>query len=92
MKNIQFGRGEAHFSWMAIWHIVIPQIMGVFAYMRPRIKYADERAAKEDLNSTQVRVEYISFLFGWVATMRLVFLLIPVLRHSFLLVPMGWSP
>jgi predicted ferric reductase len=92
MKKNQFGRGEVNFNWMAIWLVVIPQIIGVFAYLPSSIKYADERAAEEGLNPTQLRVEYISYLFGWGSTMCLIFFLIPVTRHSILLAAMGWSP
>jgi Ferric reductase like transmembrane component/Ferric reductase NAD binding domain len=92
MKKNQFGRGEANFNVMAVWLIVFPQIIGVFAYIPSSLKYADERAAEEGLNPMQLRVEYISYLFGWGSTMCLVFFLIPVTRHSILLAAMGWSP
>jgi predicted ferric reductase len=92
MKKNQFGRGEANFNFIAIWLIVIPMIVGVFAYIPSSIKYADERAAEEGLSSMQLRIEYISYLFGWGSTMCLVFFLIPVTRHSILLAAMGWSP
>lgn len=91
-KKNQFGRGEANFDALAIWLVLIPMLVSVFAFLPSFVKYADEDAASEGLNAMQVRVEYVSYTFGWGSIVCLVFFLIPVTKHSILLSAMGWSP
>jgi predicted ferric reductase len=91
-KKNQFAIGDTDFNLQAIWLIVIPQIIGVFAYLPQSMKWADEAATEEGINNKQLRWEYTSYLFGWASTLCLCWFLIPVTRHSILLVAMGWSP
>jgi predicted ferric reductase len=86
-KENQFlkGAGQLNFDWVAICFIVIPcGVVNMVGYETPLLKndYAEERD----------RWYFTAYMFGWAGTMMLSFFLIPVTRHSVLLVAMGWSP
>lgn len=91
-KVNQFGRGEPNFNIMSFCFLFLPITIGFLVYIPESIRYADETAAAEGLSVTKLRVERISYLFGWVSTICLSLFLIPVTRHSVLLAAMGWSP
>lgn len=91
-KANQFGRGEPNFNAMSVWLVLLPMSLGVLAYIPSSVKYADTYAVEEGVSAMQLRVEYVSYLFGWGSTMCLAFFLIPVTRHGVLLAAMGWSP
>lgn len=90
-KANQFGRGEPNFNAMAIWLAFLPMMVSVLAYMPPSLTWAAEDTETGE-NVMRLRVEYVSYTFGWVSTLCLAFFLIPVTRHSVLLAAMGWSP
>lgn len=77
---------------MAIWLVVIPVMISVFASIPLTLAHADEKAAEKGKNPMQLRIEGVSYLFGWGSVLCLAFFLIPVTRHSILLAAMGWSP
>ena len=91
-KKNQFAIGEPDFNLMSIWLIVIPMLFGCFGFIPSSIKYADMTAQEEGKNPVLLRWEATSYIFGWASVMCLVWFLIPVSRHSILLVSMGWSP
>jgi hypothetical protein len=91
-KVNQFGRGEADFNALSIWLVLLPMAIGVIAYIPVSLTYADQEAATTGESAIKLRVEAVSYLFGWGSTMCLVFFMIPVTRHSVLLAAMGWSP
>jgi predicted ferric reductase len=92
-KVNQFGRGEPDFNVMSWWLIVIPTSFAMLCYLPLCYKWANDAKIEDpSVNEMQIRVEYISYLFGWQSTLCLTFYLIPVTRHSVLLAAMGWSP
>jgi len=88
----QFGRGEPNFNVMAFWLAFLPVTYICASWTPVRIQDSDEHAAHDGLDQTKVRVEWVSYLFGWMSTICMIFFLIPVTRHSVLLAAMGWSP
>ncbi len=91
-KKNQFAIGDTDFNFQSMWLIVIPMIVGCFGYIPVSVNYADMAAEEEGKNAMLLRWEATSYLFGWASVMCLVWFLIPVSRHSVLLVAMGWSP
>jgi Ferric reductase like transmembrane component/Ferric reductase NAD binding domain len=91
-KANQFGRGEPNFNAMAIWLVFLPMMLSVVAYLPASIKYSDEAAVTDGESAMKLRMEGVSYLFGWASVLCLTFFLIPVTRHSVLLAAMGWSP
>lgn len=91
-KKNQFAIGEPDFNLMSLWLIIIPLLVACFGYIPISVKYADMTAEQEGKNVVLLRWEATSYLFGWASVLCLVWFLIPVTRHSILLVAMGWSP
>jgi predicted ferric reductase len=90
-KKNQFGVGQPNFNLMAFWLVFLPGIALFVTSIHQNVKYAKENAGDEE-SYTQLAVEFISYTAGWVGTILLSFFLIPVTRHSVLLVAMNWSP
>jgi len=94
-KENQFGRGEPNFNAMAIFLAFIPMIY-LFSTGLPNwfsyIPIEVEEGYLDPGDVLKTKIEWASYLFGWVACVCLIFFLIPVTRHSVLLAAMGWSP
>jgi predicted ferric reductase len=91
-KKNQFGVGEANFNLMAIWLVFIPTFVQFFGYLPITLEYARDGAREEGQSVLKGSMESTSYYFGWVGVFALCFFLIPVTRHSILLVAMNWSP
>ena len=77
---------------MAVWLVFIPMMISVLAFIPAILQQSDVRAIEEGENTMQLRIEGISYLFGWGSTLCLAFFMISVTRHSVLIAAMGWSP
>jgi predicted ferric reductase len=84
-KKNQFGLGDIDFNYAAVVFLVIPSIIFTYATIDRSI-FRDEELAPEG------RLKVVADLFGLAGTIILSFFLIPVARHSVLLVALGWSP
>jgi hypothetical protein len=94
-KKNQFAIGEPNFNAMAVWVVFLPLMLGVWAYLPAALAYADDEVAEhpeEDLNLTKLKLLRASHLSGFGGALAMAWFLIPVARHSVLLVAMGWSP
>jgi predicted ferric reductase len=88
-KKNQFGVGQADFNLMSFWLIFIPIMVYFATTIKPNLGYAvDEMGTRV----TETAVLYVSIAAGIAGTLCLSFFLIPVSRHSVLLVAMNWSP
>lgn len=83
-KTNQLGLGEANFDYLAIFLVIIPP----FAYFMATM---DRRLIGEDVTNER-KMHTVANSAGIVGVLALSFFLIPVARHSVLLVAMGWSP
>lgn len=90
-KKNQFGVGQPDFNLMSFWLVFLPGLF-LFATSVNQSLHHASHAADETHGYTQRAVEYVSYLAGWVGTLLISFFLIPVTRHSVLLVAMNWSP
>jgi Ferric reductase like transmembrane component len=88
----QFVRGEPSFNAMAVWLALLPVMLNMLAYLPASVKYSDEADADEGVSAMRLRIEGVSYLFGWGSVLSITFFLIPVTKHSVLLAAMGWSP
>lgn len=84
-KKNQFGVGDIDFNYASIVFLVIPSIIFTYATIDRSI-FRDEELEPKD------RLKVVADLFGLAGTIILSFFLIPVARHSVLLVALGWSP
>ena len=92
-KKNQFGVGQPDFNLMSIWLILIPGMLLFCTYIHHTLEHArDPETLPEGVTAKQRSVEYVSYTAGWAGTVLLSFFLIPVSRHSVLLVAMNWSP
>jgi predicted ferric reductase len=101
-KKNQFGVGEPNFNLMALWLIGIPCFIQFFAYLKVILDYVEEHyytdhaSGKDDFGRDtslhKMKLESVSYYAGWIGVFVLSFFLIPVSRHSVLLVAMNWSP
>jgi predicted ferric reductase len=88
-KKNQFGVGQPDFNLMSFWLIFVPLVINFFVGSKQYLAYAvDEMGARV----TQTAVLYVSIAAGIAGTVCLSFFLVPVSRHSVLLVAMNWSP
>ena len=88
-KKNQFGVGQPDFNLMSFWLIFMPFMVYFFSTIKPYMAYAvDEAGARV----TETAVLYVSIIAGIAGTLCLSFFLVPVSRHSVLLVAMNWSP
>eukprot|EP00804_Cyclotella_cryptica_P026691 CCRYP_007934-RA/>CCRYP_007934-RA protein AED:0.12 eAED:0.12 QI:343/1/1/1/0.5/0.33/3/245/827 len=93
-KKNQFLKGEVNFHVIAIWLVAIP-ILSQLTCIPASLEYADTEAAEYDWDAWRVQRERtlsVSYTCGWAGCVALSWFLIPVARHSVLLVAMGWSP
>jgi predicted ferric reductase len=92
-KKNQFAIGEPNFNVMAMW-VALPVMLSVVAYLPASLTYIEEEEAAEhpEENITKLNLTGVSYLHGWGAALAMAWFLIPVARHSVLLVAMGWSP
>ncbi|KAG7367588.1 ferric reductase like transmembrane component [Nitzschia inconspicua] len=89
MKNqFMLGTAELNFNYVAILVVVIPTTINYIIYMAQ----TDAYYPKDAEDSMKDRFEWTGVMFGWAGILALAFFLIPVTRHSILLVAMGWSP
>ena len=92
-KKNQFGVGHPDFNLMSIWLILIPGTLLFCTYIHHTLHHArDPEKLPEGVTVRQRSVEYVSYTAGWAGSVILSFFLIPVSRHSVLLVAMNWSP
>jgi Ferric reductase like transmembrane component/FAD-binding domain len=86
-KANQFMKGSAqlNFNLVAIVFIVIPCVVQFIGYVQ-------ESLSSPEYDTLEKRWFYVALMFGWSGTIALGFFLIPVTRHSVLLVALGWSP
>jgi hypothetical protein len=92
-KKNQFGAGQVDFNLMSFWLIFIPGVILFVTYIHNSLKSArDPESLHDGVTVRQHEVEYISYTAGWVGAVLMSFFLIPVSRHSVLLVAMNWSP
>lgn len=82
-KKNQFLVGQVDFNVMAFWLIGLPGLMLFVTYIKSFC------LVKDDLKAS---IECTSYGAGWVSVVVLAFFMIPVSRHSVLLVAMNWSP
>jgi predicted ferric reductase len=93
-KKNQFLKGEVNFHVMAIWLVAMP-VLSQLTYLPASLRWTDEEAAEHAWDAWRVQRERtlsVSYLCGWIGCVALSWFLIPVARHSVLLVVMGWSP
>jgi predicted ferric reductase len=88
-KKNQFGVGEPNFNLMSFWLIFLPMVIYFFASSKRFLGFVED---ENGVRTTEDSVLLISILAGIVGTVCLSFFLIPVSRHSVLLVAMNWSP
>lgn len=92
-KKNQFAVGQPDFDRMSFGLIVIPAALLFFTYIHITLRHAHNLDTLPDgVTVHQRSVEYVSYTAAWVGTVGLSFFLIPVSRHSVLLVAMNWSP
>ena len=87
-KN-QFGVGQPDFNLMSFWLIFMPFMVYFATTIKPYLAYAVDDVGNR---VTETAVLYVSIAAGIAGTLCLSFFLIPVSRHSVLLVAMNWSP
>ena len=83
-KKNQFGLSEANYNYIAIFLVVVPP----FAYFMATM---DRRLIGEDVTNER-KLRSVANTAGIVGVLCLSFFIIPVARHSVLIVAMGWSP
>jgi NAD(P)H-flavin reductase len=94
-KKNQFLKGEVNFDVMALWLVGIPIVLGFAIWMPVALDYTHEEAAEFGWDEHRVmreRTFTVSMMTGFFGIVALSWFLIPVARHSVLLVAMGWSP
>ncbi len=94
-KKNQFLKGDWNFDVLSFLLIWFPMFASFFWYLPTSMNYVDEQAQENDWDYKRVtrqRTFQISLLTGWQGVFALTWFMIPVARHSVLLVAMGWSP
>ena len=92
-KKNQFAVGQPDFNLMAFWLVFLPGMLIFITPIHHIIDYASDpehRAVGE--TEKEAIVKRFSDYAGWAGTLLLSVFLIPVSRHSVLLVAMNWSP
>lgn len=85
-KKNQFLVGESNFDYIAIFLVVLPCVAWFMGTMGRQLINVESEL------TTERKVHYIASAAGVVGGYAMSFFLIPVARHSVLLVAMGWSP
>jgi predicted ferric reductase len=91
-KKNQFGLGEPNYTMIAAWLVAVPNLalFIIWVYRTPEQATGFDFMEAEDLRRRSIkRISNLSAIMGVYA---LAFFLIPVTRHSVLLVAMNWSP
>jgi hypothetical protein len=92
-KKNQIGVGTPNFNVIAFWFVLMPGMIVFVSFIHHCLHYVnDPENLPEGVSSTELAVKYMSYTAAWAGTVVLSFFLIPVTRHSVLLVPMNWSP
>jgi predicted ferric reductase len=93
-KKNQFLKGEPNFNLIAMLVIGATCVVQL-TFRKPDIEHVDAEAEEFGWDDLRVGREQIlggSYLSGWIGIFALMWFLIPVARHSVLLVALGWSP
>lgn len=85
-KKNQFGVGQPDFNLMSFWLIFVPFLVVFTTYIKP---YLADAVDEMGVRVTETAVLYVSIAAGLAGTLYLSFFLIPVSRHSILLVAMN---
>ena len=92
-KKNQFGVGYPNFTYIAIWLTFLPATIYFLTFAKINLVYhVDENLIPPGKSLHQFQMECISNTAAWAGTIVLSFFLIPVTRHSVLLVALNWSP
>lgn len=108
IKKNQYGYGDTNMKLIIIIIIVIPTITLILKTLPSAYRIAsmlydqqfnDDVSNKNNSTSTtsydsfmKLYINYISYSFGWTSIVLLSFFLIPVSRHSIVLVTLNWNP
>ena len=84
-KKNQFGLGEINFDFMGFFLVSLP----VFVFF---VLTMDKVVVGQEFLDQPQTLKVVGNAFGMAGTLALSFFLVPVARHSILLVAMGWSP
>lgn len=87
-KN-QFGVGDINFNYASFVFVVVPSCLFLMATIHRVLINNDD---DDDKMEPERKLAFVADLFGLTGTVVLSFFLIPVSRHSVVLVAMGWSP
>jgi predicted ferric reductase len=94
-KKNQFLKGDWNFDLLAFLLIWLPMFGAFFWFLPISMNYVEastEENGWDYKRVTRQRTFSFSMLSGWLGVFALTWFLIPVARHSVLLVAMGWSP
>jgi predicted ferric reductase len=93
-KKNQFLKGEPNFNVIALFVIGLPFVLQL-TYFKTSMPSYDAEAVEygwDDKRLQREKTLEVSYMSGWIGIFALMWFLIPVARHSVLLVAMGWSP
>ncbi|KAG7362080.1 ferric reductase like transmembrane component [Nitzschia inconspicua] len=93
-KKNQFLIGEPNFNVLALFIVGLPFISQCI-YFKNSLEYTENEAVEYGWDQERLQRERtlsVSYLSGWIGIFALMWFLIPVARHSVLLVALGWSP
>jgi predicted ferric reductase len=94
-KKNQFLKGEVDFNVLSLWLVAMPTFITFFWYIPISMDFVNtesEGHSWDDQRLARERTYSMSMLAGFYGVFALSWFLIPVARHSVLLVAMGWSP
>ena len=92
-KKNQFVVGYPNFNHIAFWFTLLPGMIYFLTFAKINLVYhVDDDIIPMDKSQHQFHMECISNTAAWAGTIVLSFFLIPVTRHSVLLVALNWSP
>ena len=83
-KKNQFGLGEVNFDALSFFLVTLPCAYFFFSTLN--------KVLSGPVLDMELKLKAIGNAFGMTGTLALSFFLIPVTRHSVLLVAIGWSP
>jgi predicted ferric reductase len=93
-KKNQFLKGEPNFDLIAM-VLIGATFVFQLTYLKSSMTYVRTNADEYGWDEWRIQRETtlsVSYMTGWIGTFALMWFLIPVARHSVLLVAMGWSP
>jgi predicted ferric reductase len=91
-KRNQFGNGESNFTMLAIWLVALPNVILFVVWACTSVHESQGFDFMEAEVFDRTSLKRVSNLSAIVGVYALCFFLIPVTRHSVLLVAMNWSP